>query len=260
MQNIKWTYFQFRKQHDYPVYLRFKQDELDPKFNHLLVELGFNELNEKESKKISLNRPHTKMLTVQLASARLNQQMSGSDLLDKYGPESLSLQGGMPIYTYRKVGIMSLPPYKTLWDLALHSEISQTDQMVGFRIILVRFIAQAMAEQGILSYWGTIRDESIIVMKQLHSFGEAVFIDWNKKLIFSNGGETKIHGPLKILRKDKDYKTAGHMGREEVISFLSVSTCLLSFNGITPAMKRTIIEMSASVTASYSVSEGSLNL
>ena len=260
MQNYKWTYFQFRKQHDYPVYLRFKQDELDPKFQHLLTELGFQELTERDSKKISLNRPHTRMLTVQLASARLNQQLNGSDLLDKYGPESLSLQAGMPIYTYRKVGIMSLPPYKTLWDLALHSEISQTDQMVGFRIILVRFISQALAEQGVLSYWGTIRDESIIVMKQLNSFGEAVFIDWNKKIIFSNGGETKIHGPLKILRKDKDYKIGSAMGREEVISFLSVSTCLLSFNGITNSMKRAIVDLSASVTANYSVSEGTVNL
>lgn len=260
MQNLKWTYFQFRKQHDYPVYLRFKQDELDPKFQHLLTELGFQELTERDSKKISLNRPHTRMLTVQLASARLNQQLNGSDLLDKYGPESLSLQAGMPIYTYRKVGIMSLPPYKTLWDLALHSEISQTDQMIGFRIILVRFISQALAEQGVLSYWGTIRDESIIVMKQLNSFGEAVFIDWNKKIIFSNGGETKIHGPLKILRKDKEYKVGNAMGREEVISFLSVSTCLLSFNGITNSMKRAIVELSASVTANYSVSEGAVNL
>ena len=50
------------------------------------------------------------------------------------------------------------------------------------------------------------------------------------------------------------------MGREEVISFLSVSTCLLSFSGITNSMKRAILEMSAKVTTNYSVSEGSPNL
>lgn len=260
MQNQKWNYFQFRKQHDYPVYLRFKNEELNPKFSHLLSELGFNELNEQDSKRIPLQRPHTRLLTVQFASARLDQQLNSSDTLDKYGAEVLSIQAGTPIYTYRKVGIMALPTNKTLWDLALHSEISNTDQMIGFRIILVRYISQALADQGVLCFWGTVRDESVIVMKQVQSFGEAVFIDWNKKVIFSNGGEMKFNSHLKILRKDKESKSSGAMNREEVISFLSVSTCLLSFSGITNAMKRAIVEMSAKVTTNYSVSEGSVNL
>lgn len=260
MQNQKWNYFQFRKQHDYPVYLRFKHEELNPKFTHLLSELGFNDLSEQEAKKIPLQRPHTRLLTVQLASARLDQQLNSSDILDKYGVEVLSIQANTPIYTYRKVGIMALPSNKTLWDLALHSEISHTDQMIGFRIILVRFISQALAEQGVLCYWGTVRDDSVIVMKQAQSFGEAVFIDWGKKVIFSNGGEIKFSSHLKILRKDKEYKVSGSMNREEVISFLSVSTCLLSFSGITTAMKRAIVEMSAKVTTNYSVSDGSVNL
>jgi hypothetical protein len=260
MQPTKWHYFQFRKQFDYPIFLRFMHEELNPKFSHLLSELGFNELTENESKKIPLQRAQTRLLTVQVASSRLQQQMTGSDLLDKYGSESLSIQAGTPVYTYRKVGIMALPTSKTLWDLALHSEISQTDQMIGFRIILVRFLSQALADHGVLSYWGTVRDESLIVMKQLQSFGEAVFVDWNKKVLFSNGGEIKLNSHLKILRKDKDFNTAGSMSREEIISFLSVSTCLLSFHGITQPMKRSIIEMSAHVTANYSLSESNVNL
>jgi hypothetical protein len=260
MEATKWTYFQFRKQYDYPVYLRFKHEELTPKFSHTLNELGFGEITEKDSKKIPLQRPHTRMLTVQFASSRLSQQLNGSDLLDKYGPESLSYQAGIPVYTYRKVGIMALPQHKPLWDLALNSEISQTDQMVGFRILLVRFISQALADQGILSYWGTVKDGSLIVMKQSHSFGEAVFIDWNKKVLFSNGGETKLNSHLKILRRDKEFSSSGLMGREEIISFLSVSTCLLSFQGITNSMKRAVVEMSAHVTANFSISEGTVNL
>jgi hypothetical protein len=260
MEPTKWHYFQFRKSYDYPVYLRLKQEEMNAKFTHLFSELGFTELSEKDAKKIPLQRSQTRLLTVQYASSRLQQQMGGSDLLDKYGAESLSIQGGVPVYTYRRVGIMALPTYKTLWDLALHSDLSQTDQMVGLRIILVRFISQALADQGVLSYWGTVRDESLIVMKQLTSFGEAVFVDWNKKVLFSNGGELKINSHLKLLRKDKDFRQSGVLSREEIISFLSVSTCLLSFHGITSAMKRSIVEMSSSVSATYSVSEGSVNL
>ncbi len=260
MDLIKWTYFQFRKQYDYKIFIRFKAEDLNSKFNHLLSELGFSEMVEKDSKKISLTQSQTKVLTVQYASARLNQMINGSDILDKFGSESLSLQAGTPVYTYRKVGLMGVPIQKNLWDLALNSDLSQTDQMVGLRIMLVRYLSLALADQGVLSYWGTVKDGSVLVMKQGQSFGEAVFIDWNKKVIFSNGGETKCHSQIKMIRMDKEQKASGYMGREEIISFLSVSTCLLSFQGISMAMKRSILELSGNLSATYSVSESTANL
>lgn len=260
METISWVYFQYRKNHDYPVYVRFKSTELNPKFTHLLSEMGFGQLSDKESKKVQLQRPFTKILTIQEASSRLQIQINGSDLLDKYGPESLSLQMGMPVYTYRKVGVMGVPQNKTLWDLAINPDISHTDQMVGLRVILVRYLAQTLAEQGILCYWGTVKDDTVIVMKQAQSFGEAILIDAHKKLIFTNGGEMRLGSSLKLLRKDKEVSHPTSMSREDIISFLSVSTCLLSFNGITHSMKKVIYDLSTHVAGSYAVSENLANL
>jgi hypothetical protein len=260
MEGTKWNYFQYRKQHDYPVYIRFKQDELNPKFTHLLTEMGFNSLTDSEAKKIPLQRSHTKILSIQEASSRLQQQINGSDLMEKYGPEALSLQMGMPVYTYRKVGVMGLPLSKTLWDLAIHPELSHTEQMVGLRVILVRYLSQALAEQGVLCYWGTVKDDAVIVMKQIQSFGEAVLIDANKRMIFSNGGEIKFGSSLKIIRKDKEVRHASFMSREDIIGFMSVSTCLLSFHGITHSMKKAIYELSTHISGSYAVSENAINL
>jgi hypothetical protein len=260
MEALKWNYFQYRKTHDYPIFVRFQEAQLNPKFSHLLAEMGFDLLTTVETKKIQLQKINTKILTIQEASARLEQQIMGSDLLDKYGSESLSLQMGMPVYTYRKVGVMGLPLSKPLWDLAIHSDLSQTEQMVGLRVILIRYLSQALAQQGVLCYWGTVKDGTVVVMKQLNSYGEAVLIDVNKKMIFSNGGEIKLGSSLKILRKDKEVKAAIQMGREDLIGFLSVSTCLLSFNGITPAMKKAIYELSSSASGSYASSENTINL
>jgi len=260
MDAIKWDYFQYRKNHGYPVYLRFKHDELHQKFQHLVQEMGFQELTEQESKKISLTKPHTRVLTIQGASARLQQQISGSDSMEKYGSEVLSIQSNVPVYTYRKVGVMALPVARPLWDLAIHQDISNTDQMVGMRVILVRYLSQALAEMGVLTYWGTVKDENVIIMKQLQSFGEAVLIDYNKKVIFSHGGETKLGSTIKIIRKDKEVKVSTKLNREEVISFLSVSTCHLSFSGISHAMKKAIYGLSTEVTASYWISDNSINL
>ncbi len=260
MEATKLSYFQYRKNHGYPVYVRLKQEELNPKYTHLLTELGFNSLTEAESKKIQLQRLHTRVLTIQSASARLQMQITGSDILDKYGPESLSLQQGMPVYTYRKVGVMGLPLSKTLWDLAIHPDISQTDQMVGLRVILVRYLAQSLADLGVLCYWGTVKDDTVIIMKQLTSFGESVLIDLSKRVVFSNGGEMKLGPSLKIIRKDKDSVSSSTMSREDLIGFLSVSTCLLSFSGITPSMKKSIYELSQFASGSYAASGLSVSL
>lgn len=255
MEAAKWNYYQFRKSFSYPIYVRLSAEESTSKLTHLLNEMGFTSVSDLEAKKIQLTKASTRVLTVHYASARLQLQISGSDLLDKYGSESLSLQMGMPIYTYRKVGMMGMPYSKPLWELAIHPDISQTEQMVGLRVVLVRFLAQALAEQGVLSYWGTVKDGTVIVMKQAQSFGEAVFIDLHNKVVFSNGGETRLGTSLKILRKDKDVPVAMKMSREEIISFLSVSTCLMNFNGISHAMKKAIYELSTFTSCSYAVTE-----
>jgi hypothetical protein len=252
---IKWTYLQFRKTHDYPVYLRFRQEELNPKFQHLLGELGFSELPEKDARRISLQRPHTRILTVQYASLRLQQQINGSDMLDQYGPESLSYIGGMPVYTYRRVALLGMPTGKPLWDLALSPELTSTEHLVGLRVVLVRFLAAALADQGVLCYWGTVKDGTVVIMKQAQSFGEAVVIDHGQHCVHFNGGEIRTGNRLRLIRKDKEVRQPAPMGREDLISFLSVSSCLLTFTGITPAMRKAIFELSAATQASYLSSE-----
>jgi hypothetical protein len=260
MENITWNYYQFRRSYNYPIYIRLKKEDINTKFSHVLSEMGFSELAAFDLKKIDLQRPHTRLLTIQYANSRLQLLMQVGESLDVYGSEHLTMQAGIAVYHYRRVGLMSLPHNKTLWELALAPEITLTDQMVGLRVILVRYLSMALAAVGVLSYWGTVQNETLVIMKQISSFGEAVFIDWSKRVLFFNGGEIKIGPQLKILRKDKEFKNATNLSRDELIGFLSVSTCLLSFYGISSEMKRSIIELSSCLRGSYAVSEGSANL
>jgi hypothetical protein len=260
MEESQWNTYQYRKNGQYAVYLRLRQDDLNAKFNHLFQEMGFTLLTEAEVKKIKLSQPYLKILTIRKASQGYMQLIQSSDILDEFGQESMGLYSNVPTYTFRRVGIMLIPKGKTLWELDINPEISHTEQMVGFRIMLVRFLSLALADQGVLSYWGTVKDGTIIIMKQAQSFGEAVFIDMKKKFIFSNGGEMQFDSSLKIVRKDKIVLTTFNLTREDLISFLSVSTCLLSFTGITQSMKKNIFELSFSSTASYGLSENDMNL
>lgn len=251
----RWNYYQYRKLHQYPIYVRVSADEVNPKFQHLLGEMGFTLLTDVEVKKISLSKAHSRILTVQSASPRVERQIMGSDLLDKYGNESFTIMSGMPIYVFRKVALLAMPMGRNLWDLAISSEIANTDQMIGLRIVLARFLSMALSEMGILCYWGTVKDGAVILMKQAQSFGESVLIDYERKTVFSQGGEMRIGNALRLIRKDVEGKHSPHMGREDLISFLSVHSCLLNFTGITPEMKRVIYALSAGVMATYSVSE-----
>lgn len=250
----RWNYYQYRKLHLYPVYVRVSADDINPKFQHLLGEMGFALLTEVEVKKISLHKANSRILTVQSAGPRVERQISGSDILDKYGMENLTLMGGLPVYTYRNVGLLAMPMARNLWDLAMSAEISNTDQMVGLRVVLARFLSAALAEMGVLCYWGTVKDGAVILMKQSQSFGESVLIDAERKTVFSQGGEMRFGNNLKIVRRDVEGRHSPYMSREELISFLSVSTCLMSFTGISSAMKRSIYSLSTFVSASYTVS------
>ena len=256
---MSWNYYQYRRNQDYPIFLRFKPDEASAPLILLLTELGFNSLQENESKKISLQRPHTRVLTVQAASTRALIQINGSDSLDQYGHESIALQHGMPLYTYRKVGLMSLPHSQTLWDLAYQHEMSQSD-LKGLRIMLVRFLAQSLCELGVISYWGKFQNETLTIMKQAQSNGEAVFINVSKGVLFYNGSEQKLPLKMSIVRKDKVVPVPTKMNRDELVSFLNVSTCLLSFNGITPSMRKAIIELSAQCSATIACLESNLSI
>ena len=255
----RWNYYQYRKLHQYPIYVRVSADEVNPKFQHLLGEMGFTLLTELEVKRISLSKAHSRILTAQSAGPRVERQIMGSDLLDKYGFENLTIMGGMPVYVYRKVALLAMPTARNLWDLAISSEIANTDQMVGLRIVLARFLAVALSEMGVLCYWGTVKDGAVILMKQSQSFGESVLIDFERKTVFSQGGEMRIGNALRLIRRDVEKKHSPHMGREDLISFLSVHSCLLNFTGITPEMKRSIYSLSAGVMATYAVSEAVQN-
>ncbi|MES2528046.1 MAG: hypothetical protein V4598_13210 [Bdellovibrionota bacterium] len=251
----RWNYYQYRKLHQYPIFVRVNADDVNPKFQHLIGEMGFSLLTDIEVKKINLQKAHSRILTVQGAGPRVQAQISGSDLLDKYGMESLSYMNGLPVYTYRKVGLLAMPMTRNLWDLAVSSDIHHTDQLVGLRVVLARFLAMALADMGVLCYWGTVKDGAVVLMKQSQSFGESVLIDFERRTIFSQGGEMRIGNNLKIIRRDGENRTSSLISREELISYLSVTSCLLSFTGITPSMKRSIYSLSAGAMASYGLSE-----
>lgn len=251
MNNIKWTYYQFKKKHQYPVYVRLHPEIELSKLTQVLSEVGFELLSESEVRGINLQKAGMKLLTVQEATGKVLNQLQTSDTLDQYGLENLSIHSGVTVYTHRKVALMMTPSGKPLWDMALVTSTHTNEQLVGMRVVMTRYLALALAPFGVISYWGTSKDDGVIIMKQNQSSGESVFIDHKKKLIFSFHGETQFQHGLHIHRLDQNKKVGSALSREELMSFLSVSTCLMSFTGLSPEMKKSIVDLCLNSSASY---------
>ncbi len=248
---IKWTYYQFKKKHQYPVYVRLHPEVELSKLTQVLSDTGFEILSDTEVRTISLQKAGIKLLTIQEAAGKVLGQLQLSNGLDQYGAESLSIIGGVSVYTFKKVALMSTPSGKPLWDMALVTNIHTTEHLFGLRVAVTRYLSMALAPFGVVAYWGTAKDDGVIVMKQNQSNGEAVLIDHKKKLIFSYHGETHFSHGLHFHRLDQNKKMGLNLSKEELMSFLSVSTCLMSFTGLSPEMKKAIVELSMSSTGSY---------
>jgi hypothetical protein len=125
-----------------------------------------------------------------------------------------------------------------MWELGLASQLETTEELMGFRIMLNRYLAWALAPQGVIGFWGVVTADGFVAMKQSQSFGEAVFLDVEKRQIFSSTGATALTPGFSILRADKVGPTGRRLGAEELVSFLGTHNIHLSHGALPAPLKR----------------------
>ena len=169
--SAKTIFFQWQKDHGYPVFLRMGSEMMEGRLQKLIGDLGFIEIPEADHKKIPANRPGTKILTLSRASTRVTQRVMLPDSLDRFGHESLTYQGETQIYVYRRLGMMVFSTASSMWELGLASQLETTEDLMGLRVVLNRFLAWALAPMGVIGFWGVATTEGLVAMKQNQSFG-----------------------------------------------------------------------------------------
>ena len=103
------TYYQFRKEMELPIYVRFEDGDFEATCLDILGNLGFTKIEKDEWKDVSFDHAKTKVLKIVKATARVLTQINQNhSVIDKYGPESLTPRGNYDVYRYRGVGIMML--------------------------------------------------------------------------------------------------------------------------------------------------------
>lgn len=246
MSENKYSYYQYRKELGYEVYLRFEDFDFENQLAETLGVMGFDKVERTSIKDHNVYQAHAKVLNIVRASAGVSRQIDRTDFVfDKYGPESFSKMGSYDVYRYKNVGMMILGEGSLLWELGLKT----TSDSLALKMILTRFLSFALCSSGVVGFWGVPVDDGFIVMSPKKARSESVFIDLKKSLILTFDGVKSISSELQILRLDSTLNdSARRMKREDLLSFLSMNTTHLSYTGFDVNIKDTIYSLSQVAT------------
>ncbi|MBY0516402.1 MAG: hypothetical protein K2P81_05810 [Bacteriovoracaceae bacterium] len=250
--STKPVFYQWQKSTGYPIFLRLSKDLHEGRMQKLVNDLGFQEIAEVDHRKVSVTRPGTKILTLTRASTRVTQQVMLKDSLDKFGSETLNYQGNAQIYLYRKIGMMVFSPTTSMWELGLASSLETTEELMGLRVMLNRYLAWALAPMSVIGFWGVSTNEGLVAMKQSQSFGEVVFVDMEKKIMHASGGSRPLEAEFTILRADKAGPTGRQIPPEELVSFLNTSNIYFTHMGLPQTLKKAALTLGSSVRGEWS--------
>lgn len=244
MENTEksFSYYKFRKSLDYEVYLRFEDFEFENRFTEVLDLMGFDKLERDKVKDKDFNPYRTKILKVVKANPRVSRQINRSSYeFDEFGPETLSQMGRYDVYRYKGVGMMILGEGTLFWELGIRT----TEDHTALRTIFTRFLSFALASVGVVGFWGVPIEEGFVVMSPEASNNEALFVDLEKNIIITYDGIKDLDSDFQILRLDSTLRNEmKKMSREDLLSFLTMNTSHLSYDGSNPAVAETILELS----------------
>lgn len=236
------SYYKFRKSLEYEVYIRFEDFEFENRFAGVLELMGFDKLERDKVKNKNFNPFRTKILKVVKANPKVSRQINRSVYeFEKFGPESLSQMGAYEVYRYQGIGMMILGEGTLFWELGIRS----TEDQKALRTIFTRFLSFALASVGVVGFWGVPIEEGFVVLGPEAANYEALFVDLEKNILITYDGIKSLDSDIQILRLDPTMRNEmKKMSRESLLSFLTMNTCHLSFDGTNPAVAETILELS----------------
>jgi len=250
VEEREWTYFQYLKEEGYPSYIRLALEDFDAEISGFLTEMGFSQLSGEEVEERSLlssssNENKYYLLTIEEASAPVARQINSSVESDHYGPESIVPKSGYQVYRYRGEALLVYSLGAREWRMGCYQDFGHQSHKMAHRSIINRFISWSLANSGVVGFWGVPVDEGVVVLRQLESQGEAIFIDINKGKVLSVDGVRKMKGKFSILRLDNQLTGRNmRMSSEELFSFLVLHCTYFEYDGMVLSVRQMIQQLS----------------
>ena len=243
----KLQYFQFVKDLDYPIYLACVPEQFGGQFLKLLKDCHFTSLDKKEFKNIDekLKQPNARLLKIDPANIRVLSQIGTYRESDRFGPESTTPKMGHHIYRYCGRAIMIYSLATPIWEMGVVDNFGDQNELNRDRVVINRFLSWALSPLGVVGMFGLGIEGGIVVLGQVESMGEAVWIDLFKETILTTIDEKKLRQNNLIVRLDSVLKNHNQkMNRSELLSFLMVHNIFLSVTGPSIAVRQVLQTLS----------------
>lgn len=244
----KWTYLQYQKDLQLPVFIKFNPEEFESSLETFLGSLGFYKLKDGEGaeaeKKIN-KTAGARILTISEATVSVAKQIEMTLESDRYGGESVTPKSGYRVYRYRGVGLLIYSLAATEWQLGVYSHFGSEDQLMEAKIVMGRFLGWALSSLGIVGFWGTPVEEGAVIMKSIKADGEFFMLDVMNRRVITFDGIVKMKPQYRVMRLDSTLKGRNiRMTGEEYLSFLLHHTCFFDFSGPTVAVRQLVQTLS----------------
>jgi hypothetical protein len=257
----KYSYFQFNKDENFPVFIRCEVAAFDSKLISQLVDCQFTELTAEESEKaleLIDSDPHSKVLHILPATPKVAIQIDLPLETDRYGKESFTDKKGYSVYRYQGLGLLVYSFRAKEWELGVLGSFASEEAELATRVIINRYLGWATAPLGLIGLWGNQVDEGVLILNREESIGEAVFLDIVGRNVFGRDGKSVLGGDFKILRPTRaKLKRRSPMRAEELISFLLNRTTYFDYKGPSVPVRQLLQAISKNIKA-YVISEDEL--
>lgn len=244
MEETNYTYFQYFKGLNLPIYVRLNMSNLNSSLLDLLKELKFEELSSSESETAvsGLNtEKFSKVLTIKEATPGVMRQIGSYSESDRFGNESIHPKDSYNVYRYRGLALMVYGHSFKEWEMGCSDSFGTESFELATKIVMTRFLSWSLAPLGIIGLWGVPVEEGMVVQKPLEANGEVVFIDVFKRWLYTNDGQKKMKSSFKILKLDSSLKDRSiKMGPEQFLSFLSAHCSYFSYGAMTVPTRQMI--------------------
>lgn len=242
MSEKTFSYYQYRKNLGYPIYIRFEEAEFEKAFVEVLGILGFDPVPRDEIKNVELNPKRTKILRVIKSNTRISKKISAPQLGDsRFGAEQVSNVGSFTVYCYQHVAMLVFSEATLMWELG----VKDINDQKALRIVFTRYLSFALATQNIVGFWGVPIEQGIVILSPKEANFETVFVDLDRSKLLTYEGEKNLDADCQVLRLDSMLQTEmRQMKPEQLLSFLSQRTSLITPVGIQAKMRGIIWELS----------------
>lgn len=245
-----WTYFQYFKDLELPVYVRCDLSMFDASLESFLIDMKFEQLDEKavgEASALLKTSRVAKVLTLTEATTQVSRQIESATESDRYGEESIVPKKGYSVYRYKSNSLMVYSHGATEWQLGCYSDFGSTGCLDESRATMNRFLSWALAPMGIVGFWGVPVDQGVVLLRRKEAAGEAIFIDVVKRKILSLDGHNKMSARFTIMKLDNTLTGKNiRLSIDELHSSLAVACTYFSYSGLSVGVRQMIQSLTKS--------------